>query len=229
MQSSNIQFLPYALDALVIILPLVSIIVGYVRGFTHIILPFALTVLMMIVARLYAAPMAHFFTDHYFHTAATESLTNYLTEKAAQGTASILQALPQYFSSLAESSGYTPDTLLSTVSIPDISEKIVTAAEPVFIIPVVTACIYMIFYAVSKLLSIILLKPADFLTKLPLIKQANKVLGVIAGVILGALRLGFFAAAVTVIISFLPESAFASAVADSKLLSALTDAIIKFF
>ncbi len=229
MQSSYSQFLPYALDALVIILPLISIIVGYVKGFTHIVLPFALTVLMMVVARLYAAPMAHFFTDRYFHEAATESLTNYLTEKAAQGTASISQALPQYFSSLAQSSGYTPDTLLSAVSIPDISEKIVTAAEPVFIIPVITVCVYMVFYAVSKLLSILLLKPADFLTKLPLVKQVNKVLGVIAGVILGALRLGFFAAAVTVIISFLPESAFASAVADTKLLSALTDAIIKFF
>lgn len=229
MQISFSDILPYALDALVIILPLISIIVGYVKGFTHIVLPFALTVLMLIVARCYAAPMAQFFTEHYFHNAAVESLTGYLNEKAAQGSASISQALPQYFQSIAESSGYTPDTLINAVSITDISEKIVTAAEPVFIIPMVTACIYMIFYALSKILSVILLKPAELLTKLPLVKQANKALGVIAGIILGTLRLGFFAAAVTVIISFLPESAFASAVSGTKLLSALTDAIIRFF
>ena len=229
MQISFSDILPYALDALVIILPLISIIVGYVKGFTHIVLPFALTVLMLIVARCYAAPMAQFFTEHYFHNAAVESLTGYLSEKAAQGSASISQALPQYFQSIAESSGYTPDTLINAVSITDISEKIVTAAEPVFIIPMVTACIYMIFYALSKILSVILLKPAELLTKLPLVKQANKALGVIAGIILGTLRLGFFAAAVTVIISFLPESAFASAVSGTKLLSALTDAIIRFF
>ncbi len=229
MQVSFYQILPYALDALVIILPLISIIIGYTKGFTHIMLPFALTVLMLLVARFYASPIAHYLVDNYFHKSATEALTGFINEKAAQGAQSISQSLPQYFTSLAESSGYTPDTLISAVSIPDISEKIVTAAEPVFLIPVITACIYMIFYAVSKILGAILLKPADFLTKLPLVKQVNKALGFFAGVILGALRLGFFAAAAAVIISFLPDSAFSSAVAETKLLSAVTDAIINFF
>ena len=223
------EYLPYILDALVIILPLVSIIAGLAKGFTGLVLPFALTVGFIIIARLYARPIADALTANLVHDEAVKHLASYLGRKLSQGTLTLSGALPQAAQALAEKAGYSPEALLNTDAIPAVSEKLVTAAEPVLIIPAVTVCVYICFYFAAKVLGAFLLIPAKALAKLPILKQVNKFLGFIAGVILGGLRLLIYSAAVAVAISFAPESTFAGAVENTQLLSAIAKEVINIF
>ncbi len=223
------EYLPYILDALVIILPLVSVAVGLAKGFTGLVLPFALTVGFIIIARLYAHPIAQALTSEYFHDEAVKHLAAHLSEKLSRGTLTLKGALPEAFSGLIGSPGLGSDYLLSADAIPALSEKLVTAAEPAVIIPAVTVCVYICFYFAAKVFSAFLLKPAKAIAKLPLIKQADKFLGLIAGTVLGALRLFVYAAAVAVAISLASESSFSRAVTETQLLSVIANEVINIF
>ena len=223
------EYLPYILDALIIILPLLAVVEGLIKGFTGLVLPFALVVGMVILARLYAGPMAQHITENFIHDAATERLSSFLSDKLSEGSLTLSQALPSFASEFISSAGYSPDSLISEQAIPQLSESIITAAQPAIIIPAVTAGIYICFYLIAKILGVILVKPTDAIAKLPILKQVNKTLGFVAGILLGGIRCLVLAAATSVVISFAPESAFASAVSKTKILSLLAQEIINLF
>ncbi len=223
------EYIPYILDALIFILPIVTLIVGYARGFTGLALPFVFTVLALVIARLYAAPFAEYLTEHYVHDYAAQRLASFLGEKVTEGFVDLTSALPSEAVELLKNSGIASSASLAEQSIPSFCESAVTAAEPVFIIPVVTVCVYIAFYFFSKLLSALLIKPAKLIARLPVIKQVNRFFGALFGALLGILRLGAYVAVMAVILRIFPSGSFAALISQTKTLTFLINKLFELF
>lgn len=219
------EYLPVLLDIALVLIPLASIVIGASRGFTKTVLPFALTIFFLLAARGYASPAAKRINSEFVHSRVESYIEERLENAAEDGVSTIENALPESFVTLAEKAGFTAGEAIKEDRIEIVSSQITSAAEKNLIIPALTFGVYVLFYIFSKILALIITGVVDIAAKLPVLKQANSLLGLVFGAVFGAVRCALFTGISALVCSFLPGSAYATAVSQTKLLSPLIEYI----
>ncbi len=194
----------YLLDAVVILIFLLAVFVGYKRGFIKTVTGVVAFAAALIMVALVASPVASWFYD----ATVEPSITATVDEKLAAAEESIaapldtaFDALPTTVKNLLAQTGVTGadgleiapkeegDTLASTI---------VGAVRPV-LLPLVEAVCSLILFLLTFVLVLLLLKVLDVVARLPLLRQLNKALGVVGGVVSGALWALFAVSVIQVI------------------------------
>lgn len=186
----------YVLDGLVILIFVASLLAGWKRGFLKTMTEVLSLVAALALAMLVSKPVATFIYD----TAIEPAVLTAVEEKVVSGTAQemdeVLASLPGLARNLLNSADITTGedllnrlTSSETADLPQrLSDNVV---RPVTMAALQGICSLLLFLA-GYFLAKFLLKVLDLLAKLPLLKQANESLGLVAGVLSGLLWVALF-------------------------------------
>ncbi len=183
----------YLLDAVVILIFLLSILIGHKRGFIKTVAGIVALVAALAVSSLLCGPVSEFVYDKTIEPALTEVVAEQVEQ--AQGNAieqldSAYQSLPTFVKNLLAQAGVEDvDDLAQTIpmgtNIP-ISESVNAVIRPV-LLPLLRAICSLVLFFITYVIASILLRVLNLVAKLPLLKQLNKTLGSIGGVVSGML------------------------------------------
>ena len=211
------NYLPLMIDAAIVLIFVIFVIIGRVRGFAYSVLSFASTVLCMVVAKIYASPVAVKLTETFLHNTLKEKITDRLAQGAEQGTATVLEALPGFLAQSARAAGFGSADIINSDILEQTAEKLTTSAEGIIVIPLLTCVIFVLLYIVSKFLSRLTLGLVDIITKLPLIKQIDRSMGAVVGALKGIVFVLLAVLISVTAVKFMPGTPFALACEKAEL------------
>ncbi len=228
----------YILDIVLVIVFVLSIFIGVKKGFFLTLFDLVSSLLAFFAAKLASAALATNIYDNYV----SETVESYI-RNALEGVANVdyssslsesIESIPSVFSGLMSTiGGMDIDTLSQTVSDANLSgeEFILWAIET--IAPIVTGVIAGVLFVVLVIVFIILFKILSrllnkIIKKIPLVKQANKSLGGVAGALRGFILVAIFAMALALIAGFIANESFVSLVDQSIIINTIRDFITSF-
>lgn len=223
------ESVPYIIDGIIILIPLVSMIAGFKKGFASIVLPLAATIGCLVLCKMYAGTIANEISTMFIHGQLTKFVSTEITNGIESGATTLSDSLPEWLLAMAQAAGFSANKATSSLPIDEISEKTATSAESIIIIPVIICLIYVIAYIVSRLIGRILVKPANLIAKLPLIKQSNKFLGGVLGLVSGAVRLGIILLIAVTVISLADNKEINALISQTHILQLAADKIQNIF
>lgn len=223
------ESVPYIIDGIIILIPLVSMIVGFKKGFASIVLPLATTIGCLVLCKMYAGTIANEISTMFIHGQLTKFVSTEITNGIESGATTLSDSLPEWLLAMAQAAGFSANKATSSLPIDEISEKTATNAESIIIIPVIICLIYVIAYIVSRLIGRILVKPTNLIAKLPLIKQSNKFLGGVLGLVSGAVRLGIILLIAVTVISLADNKEINALISQTHILQLAADKIQNIF
>ena len=209
----------YLLDGFLIVLFALTVLSGIKRGFIKTISGVLTFVLALVLSALLAAPAASLTYDLLVEP---KVLSSFGEEVEAEGLTAAqvddaLSQMPSFVTDLLSQNGITTgEQVLDKVDedsaspAQNIADQVVAPTAKAVLQPI---CSLVLFIVLQFLLGW-LLRALNLLAKIPLVKQANKALGVVAGVVQGLLWV-FFAVSVM------------DALAASGLLSFLTPQVME--
>lgn len=163
-------------DIIIVIFLLIFIVSGYKKGLVNTVLNMCSYVLSIVAIVFLFKPFYEYLSKSPFGISITDSINNYLIQKFSDTYLASIN-IPKVFTS-----GIDQNALLSENTISYALSQNITVA----IFSILT---FIILYFVIKLVLKIMRAPLSFIASLPLIKQANKLCGMILGIILGFLWL----------------------------------------
>lgn len=217
------EYIPYIIDGLIIAIPVISLIIGHKRGFAAIVLPLAVTIGAMVLCRLYAQDIADKLTELYIHGSLTKSIATEISSGIVSGEATLSEALPQWLMAMAEKAGYSPAAASASIPVAEISESTAKYAENLIFTPLLICIIYITMYAGAKFAGRLLVKPADLIAKLPILRQSNNLLGAIFGFLSGLIRVAIVLIIVITVIMLADNKDINAVVDQTYILHFLTD------
>ncbi len=223
------ESVPYIIDGVIILIPLVSMIMGFKKGFASIVLPLAATIGCLVLCKMYAGTIANEINTMFIHGQLTKFVSAEITNGIESEAATLSDSLPEWLLKMAQAAGFSANKAANTLPINEISEKTATTAESIIIIPVLICFIYVIAYIVSKLIGKILVKPANLIARLPLIKQSNKFFGGVLGLISGVIRLGIILLIAVTIVSLADNKEINALISQTHILQLAADKIQNIF
>ena len=210
------EFLPFIIDILMIIIIIGSFFDGRRRGFVKTVLSIVATLIAVFFAYEYAQPVAAWFNDAFVHQRVAKSIANVITENIANGTQAVTDALPNYIIRAAEAAGISAGELISSagagIDAAKIGEQLCSALEGVFILPAIKAVAFFVIFAVCSGILAIVIAVIDSIFKLPVIKSLNKLLGGVLGAVKGLIGVLIVSVVFCGISELFPETQFAQAV-----------------
>ncbi len=205
------EYMPLIIDAAIILIIVACVFIGRFRGFAASVLSFAATIACMIVAKIYASPVAVKITELFIHDRLHEKISTRLSGAVDGGTNLVFDALPSYLIQGAENAGFNSQSALASSALGQISEKLTDGTEKAIVIPLVTCVIFVLLYIISKFISRLCIGLANAVTKLPLIKQINRSMGGVMGALKGIVFV-FLAVLISMTVTkFIPGTPFAAA------------------
>lgn len=213
-------YIPYIIDGVIIAIPVISIIIGRFRGFAATILPIVLTIACMIFCRIYAGPAANRASELFIHENLTKYTESQIEKKLIDNESE--SNLPSLVSESLIKAGINTDEIVAD-SLHSVSEKAASAAEKVFIIPALTCLIWFAVYILSRFAGRLLAGTAGIFLKLPVIKQANNLLGALLGALLGIIRVAVLLIIAFTVIKIADNESINLAVSHSHIIPLIAD------
>ena len=193
----------YILDGVMILIFLLSVLIGSKRGFIKTLSGVIAFAAALAVAMLLSGPVSAFLYDTLVAPSILSTMEEQLTgvSTAAQSVSDALASLPPLVQNLLAQSGVTDaDTLMSSMSVGADGSLVQSIADVVrtAVLPLVEAICSLLLFLITRIVAGILLRGVDLVAKLPLLKQVNKALGAVAGVVSGVLWVLFAVSVVQV-------------------------------
>jgi uncharacterized membrane protein required for colicin V production len=182
----------YALDLIIILIAVATIIIYYIKGFVKAVLGFGKVILAVIISSLFGRGLGSFIADRFMNSRITESVYNsisgmYGSEAVTFDMSEILQKTPKALITLAEKCGvnvnelalkYSGDTAASSERLHEFSADIA--------LPISGFVSKILGYVLVFIAAYILLAIAAFfinkIAELPVLHTINKLLGLCLGV-----------------------------------------------
>ena len=185
----------YVLDGLVIALFALCVWAGFHRGFVRTVSGLIALVAAVLVAAVFSGPIAKAVYAGVVEPKVTAALEEHIEGDVlptAEELDAALKELPPFVTALLETKDLDSGAaMLAKVESLDGSESAAEGIARQVIHPLVLSLIKLlcsvVLFALAYALASILLHALDVVAKLPLIKQMNNVLGLLAGAVTGAL------------------------------------------
>lgn len=193
----------YLLDAVVILIFLLCVFIGHKRGFIKTVTGIVAFLAALAVSALLCGPVAGLVYDKAVEPAIIETVDTQLEQSdstAIEGLDSAYQSLPDVVKNLLAQAGVESvddlsKKLMSMDTNVPVSDNINAVVESV-LLPLLKALCSLLLFLIAYIIASIVLRVLNIVAKLPLLKQVNKTLGLVGGIVSGALWALF---AVTVI------------------------------
>ena len=197
------------LDAVALIIILVVAFITMKRGFVKSIIGLASLVLTLLIVSVCSKPVATFVYDSIIDKSIQNSIVKQLDEndqKNNDAVNSVWNSLPKFLTNAAQNSGVTTDSIGSIIKSNDdnaviaqnFSQNVVRPSA----ISILTFSVNIILFIVLTILFRLLSKVICKLFKAPVLKQVNKALGLVLGVLKGIVIASLVCVAISYIVSF---------------------------
>lgn len=182
----------YLLDAVVILIFLLCVWIGHKRGFIKTVTGIVAFLAALAVSALLSGPVADFVYDKAVEPTLVETVNAQLEQ--AEGSAierldSAYQSLPDVVKNLLAQAGIEDVDDLA-IELPmggdSMGHSFASVIEPL-LLPLLKAVCSLILFLIAYIVAAIVLRVLNLVAKLPLLKQVNKTLGVVGGIVSGAL------------------------------------------
>ncbi len=183
----------YLLDAVVILIFLLSILIGHKRGFIKTVAGIVALVAALAVSALLCGPVSEFVYGGTIEPAIAAAVDEQVEQ--AQGNAieqldNVYQSLPPVVHNLLAQAGIEgvddlAQNMPSGTNTP-IFESVNAVIRPV-LLPLLRAICSLLLFLIVYIVASILLRVLNLVAKLPILKQLNKSLGLIGGAVSGVL------------------------------------------
>ena len=221
----------FALDLIFILVFLVCIFTGYKRGFVKSLTDLVSNLIAVIAARIISYQLAPSVFSTYFKDSVAETLRDKVAPLGGNITEQVnntLDYIPSGFLSIA---GVDGEKLAETVS-SQIEEEGVSLVEALMnniVSPIGTFILRIVIFVaafavclvVMKLISLLLNK----LSKLPVLKQANKAFGFVFGGIKGIVLVLVICAVLSILSGIINSDGFSTLISNSYVVSAFNSFI----
>lgn len=213
----------YLLDGAIILVFVLAIWIGYKRGFVKTVAGLVAFLVAALLALLLSGPIAQAIYDSSVDPAVTSTINRYLEAGNAtleEGVDQALEVLPDYVTNALANTGVQSgadvvEKLSGTDESVPVAQRISEGVVAPVVLPLLKTICMLLLFLVVYIVATIVLKVLNVVAKLPLLKQLNQGLGLVAGAVSGALW-------VLVIVSVLQVLAAAGA-ADGVINQALLD------
>ncbi len=183
----------YILDIVVILVFLLAVLVGYRRGFIKTMAGIVAFVLAIVVASMFAAPLATWSYDTFVEPPISAAIEEQIAAAGNNITAQVdaaYTALPSLVQNLLAQAGIADAQALTQQLAGEYSTppvwRLMDVIRPL-VLPLVEAVCSLLLFIVTSIVAGLLLKVLDIVAKLPVLKQVNKSLGLLAGILSGLL------------------------------------------
>lgn len=222
----------YLLDILLLGVFALVVLWGYYKGFIHSVLTTIVWIVAVLIAGFLSRSLAEPLYAAVFHDGIVSAVAKQFGDTVdvtltASNAREIIAQLPESFRALADMLGVDLAELAASIQpggaqLQSVAEQLTQAV----IAPIVIAALQVVLFLLISIVLVIVLrlvvKLLNLVGKLPLIKTANRLLGAVFGVLKGVLLLLVVALVLQLVAVLLPESAFAQAVADSRIINLFT-------
>lgn len=227
------EFLPLIIDLAFVALLVVNVLDGRKKGFVKMILSFAATVLSWLIAAELSQPLAQWANEAFVHGMISGSIEKAIADSLGGGTNSLIEAIPDYIASAAETAGISLHSLAlqlsDTVDSAQAAEKIYAAVEGAFVVPAIRIVAFFIVFAVCERVFAILIGIINKFFKLPVIKGINRILGCFAGALKGAVIMSVICILLSLVIMILPENEIVSEIGNSTVYQSVIETVKAVF
>ena len=218
------DFLPYLVDAVVVLIFVCAVLDGNRRGFVKMILSLVAAIISIALAGELSEPIAVRINDAYLHDIIVEEIDNNLNidDITQQDIAEIEQAVPSQITAVADEAGISIEDILKAATEAEggLSENLIAEAEENLIIPILTIT----EASIAEIMAMkIIIGAINTAFKLPVLNKLNKALGAILGALKGVTVVVVISIVAVLTASFAPESELGEAVLDSVLLNKIFD------
>lgn len=227
------EFLPLLIDLAFAALVIVNVLDGRRKGFVKMILSFIATIVSWLIASELSQPLAVWANENFVHGWISGSIENAIANSLGNGTNALVEAIPDYIASAAETAGISVQNLAqqlsNTVDSAQAAEHIYAAVETSFVVPAIRIVAFFIVYAITERILALGIGIINKIFKLPIIKSFNKLLGGAAGALKGILVIAVISLVLNLFVMIAPETVFAQAVEQSTVQQIMTDSITALF
>jgi len=193
----------YVLDGLSVVLFALLVWLGHRRGFIKTVSGVLAFVAALVLSSMLSGPVSGFMYDTFVEPPVLKELSSQIGEgsPAAGQLDAALAEMPAFITNRLAANGLDSGAaVLEHISGAGAEETVAESitrqvVEPV-VVPLLKSLSMLLLFVVLLIVITVLLKAVDLVAKLPLLKQINKSLGVVAGIVQGILWVFF---AVTVI------------------------------
>ena len=183
----------YVLDGLMIVLIALCVWAGYHRGFVRTVGGLIALIVAVLAATVFSGPLSKSVYTNFVQPQVLTTLEQQIEGEAlpsAEELDTALQSLPPLVTTVLEHEGLDSGAAIlrkvgetGEPAAETITRKVIT---PV-VLPLIQLLCSVILFALAYILTCIVVRALNVVTKLPLLKQANNVLGLFAGAINGCL------------------------------------------
>ncbi len=189
----------FILDLAVIAIIAVTVYFAYKNGFVKTAVSAVSFILAIVITAMFASPTAEFLKQTAIAEAvetATENIINDILNESALGVKELLNGESDRFNTLISATGQDIDALSDGLNNPFGSENTVDSLASHIAHPitdaVATVIAVVLLFIGSQIAVALIARALDIVAKLPLLRFANKWLGVALGVVLAFLRVTLF-------------------------------------
>lgn len=197
----------YLLDGAILILFALLVWLGHRRGFIKTVSGVLAFVAALVLSSMLSGPVSGFAYDTMVEPPVLTALSDHLGEgsPAAAQLDAALEQMPGFITNRLAANGMDGgaavlDRLAGAQAGETVAQSIARQVVQPVVSPVLKALCMLLLFLVFLIVITILLKAVDLVAKLPLLKQLNKSLGVVAGIAQGVLW-AFFAVTVLQLLS----------------------------
>lgn len=183
----------YLLDAVVILIFLLCVFIGHKRGFIKTVTGIVAFLAALAVSALLSGPVAGLVYDKAMEPSIVETVNTQMEQPggtAIENLNSAYQSLPDVVKNLLAQAGITDVNELS-IRMPmggsDTMGHSVSAVIKPLLLPLIKALCSLLLFFIVYIAASIVLRVLNIVAKLPLLKQVNKTLGLVGGIVSGAL------------------------------------------
>ena len=183
------------IDAILILVFFITVIHYYRVGFVKALFSVCKVFLSIVIALSLASPVGAIISDKFIHTpvkAATDKMIDGLTDGNGESIADLLEKLPDTVKNLVLSSDTLTDELENEIAKIPLDNnnigKISNAISDKISIVISSIIAFLIIFAISMILFTILAFVLNKICSLPVLKQTNKLLGCVLGILFGIIN-----------------------------------------
>lgn len=205
----------YLLDGIIILLFVLAIWLGHKRGFIKTVTGVVAFIAAVVVATLLSGPVAQMVYDSAVEPTVVETIGEYTADATGSlesGVDEALSSMPGFVTNLLANGGITSgaDVLAKVTDTADtaaLAQNITDQVVEPLVVPLLKMIATLLLFILAYILASILLRVLNVVAKLPLLKQVNKSLGVVAGILSGALWV-LFAVSVLQVVAAVADADF---------------------
>lgn len=217
------NFLPYLIDAVVVLIFVCVVLDGRKRGFVKMVLSLVAAIISIVIAGEISEPIAVRINDAYVHDIIVEEIDNNFNveEITAADIEGIEDSMPPEVAEIAREAGISIEEILTQAVNAEgsIVENIVDSAEEKLIIPIISMVVFAAAYIILMIIFAIIIGAINTVFKLPVINKLNRGLGAALGAVKGVIVISVLSIAAVFGASLAPQNELADAVMNSTLLN----------